>query len=196
MSALLTSGLALDIHASHQAGGSPRLKLAAAANVRARLDAHATATALLGLSLGVTATGALASATTGDAATILSGTATVLADVRAVIRAGANVTLALATGGGVGIPNVNVAAAATALLDAEGALTIHPNLTVRASIPVLQGLANLAVTANERGLAWDVGVMLPFASGIALGGSVTGDLAGARRAWATLGWAYQREITR
>ena len=62
-------------------------------------------------------------------------------------------------------------------------------------MPFLNGLLRLNLDANDAGADWGLGVALPFASGVALGGTVTGDSAGARAAWATLAWAYQREVT-
>lgn len=196
MSGILTADIVLGIHASHQPGSDPRLKFTAAANVQAALTAATRSTATRGLTLGVNATAALAAAVTNaTAGSALSSTSAFMADVRASITAGASVTDTLATGGGVMLPSLDVSAAATALLDAEGEISVHPSLAVRAHLPVLQGLATLAVAANESGAQWGVGVALPFASDMALAGSVTGDLAGAREAWITLAWAHRREVT-
>ena len=195
MNALLADA-GVGIHASHQADGDPRLKLTAAASVQATLTSHTRATAIRGLSLGANATATLAaSVTNASAGSALTITGAFLASIRASIQAGASITDALATGGGVILPEFDVALGASALLDAEGEISLHPSLSVRANLPVLQGLATLAVTANENGSTWGVGVALPFASNMALAGSVTGDLAGARNAWITLAWAYQRQVS-
>jgi hypothetical protein len=191
---LLAGQLTVDIHASHQAGSDPRLKLTAAASVQAALASATHATSRANLTLGINAMTTLAGAVTdAGAANVLSSTGSFLASIRATLQVG-NAADVLGTGGGVILPDLDVSASTTALLTAEGEIALHPSLTVRANLPFLGGLLRLSLDANASGSAWGVGVALPFASGVALSGSVTGDSAGARTAWATLAWAYQREV--
>lgn len=195
MSALITTGLALDIHASHQPGSDPRLKLRAAASAHAALTAQEHATASRGLARGAAALVTLSAAVSATAGKdLLTGTSSFLGSVRAAIASGHAPTDVLGRATGITLPAISVSAAVTALLNAEGDVALSPDLAARAHMPILGGLLNLALRADENGMDWGVGVALPFASDMALAGSVTGDTAGAREAWLTLAWAYQRQV--
>lgn len=193
----LLSGSADAIHASHAPGSTARAKADALASVTASIDAderaRATANLSVAASLLATAAGIVNDPTAG---TVLTGTATFLASVNAQIGSGSTPAGVLGRGEGVTpLPSFDVGVALTALLNAEGELELNGGGSARASLPFVDGLVNLALEANENGLDWGLGVALPFASGVTFDGAVTGDLAGARAAQMTLGWAYQREVS-
>jgi hypothetical protein len=190
----LLATFSADIHASHQTGAAPILKARVSARMDAAMSANASATATLNLGNGALGLTALAGATTNvTAAAALTSTSTFLSDTRAAINAGVDVTLALGLGVGSTIPNLNVSATLTALLAAEGEIRFTSDAVVRAAAPLLDGLIAATIRADQNGFDWNVGVALPFASDVALAGSISGDLAGARQVSTTLGWAYRRE---
>lgn len=187
------------IHASHQPGSSAQSKLDVAAAI--------------GVSLGDSTT-AQASANLGFASSVLQGAASVLIDVtaqgifgdtasmmleaQAKIGAGEDPVAVLGAGLGLTVPSVGMTAGIDALINAQGQLELQGTADLQAAVPLLGGMLDLAISANENGITdWGVGVALPFASGVAFNGALSGDSAGLRNAQMVLGysgrWQHQQE---
>lgn len=176
-------------HAAHANDATAEAKQEAAAKAKASITADVTARATLNLTLTNAAlTSAASIALDATAQLALGNLATLAASIQASITAGTDPVTALATAvtTSLGLTAEELTDALTTTL---AQFEVNGGGSAEAAIPMLEGLVKLGVRATSDGLEWGAGVELPFLNNATFAGSVTGDLAGARRVEAAAGFA-------